>query len=284
MIDLEVTSPISTLFMDLNKYLKFTLALSRTAGKIASEYYGKNIRINFKGEGKNNLVTEVDRKVEDYLVKTIHKTFPDHCVLSEESGDCGIKPSSHRWIIDPIDGTTNYAHGYDFFAVSIGLEINGKMMVGVVNAPVLKKLFHAAKDKGSFLNGKPIKVSRTRNLDTALLATGFTYKNRGLNLPNFEYFLYNTQGIRRCGAATLDFCYLAAGRLDGYWELGLRPWDMAAGSLIVEEAGGKVTTLDGKPLNLLGKSSLATNGLLHPAMLKFFKDQPILHELIRETP
>jgi myo-inositol-1(or 4)-monophosphatase len=270
--------------MDLDKYLKFALALSKTAGKIASEYYGKNIRINFKGEGKNNLVTEVDRKIEAHIIKAIRKAFPDHCILAEESGDCGIKPSEYRWIIDPIDGTTNYAHGYDFFAVSIGLEIKGKMMVGVVNAPVLKEIFHAVKEKGAYLNNKPIKVSKARHLETALLATGFTYKNRGLNLPNFEYFLYNSQGIRRCGAATIDFCYLAAGRLDGYWELGLRPWDMAAGSLIVTEAGGKVTALDGNPLKLDGKSSLATNKLLHPQMLKFFKEQPLLHELIRETP
>ncbi len=270
--------------MNTDKYLKFTLTVSEQAAKIAGDYYGKNINIKYKGEGKNNLVTEVDRKVEDHIVKMIHKTFPDHCILAEESGDCGIKPSAYRWIIDPIDGTTNYAHGYSFFAVSIGLEIDGKMMVGAVNAPVLKELFYAVRDKGSRLNGKPIKVSRTNRLETALLATGFTYKNRGLNLPNFEHFLYNSQGIRRCGAATLDFCYVAAGRLDGYWELGLRPWDMAAGSLIVEEAGGKVTALDGKPLNLMGKSSLATNKLLYPHMLNFFKEQPLLHEIIREAP
>ena len=269
--------------MDLSKHLKFALNLSETAGKIASDYYGRNIRINFKGEGKNNLVTEVDRKVENHIVKAIRKAYPEHCVLAEESGDCGIKPAGYRWIIDPIDGTTNYAHGYSFFAVSIGLEINGKRMIGVVNAPILKETFHAVKDKGSFLNGKPVKVSKTRHLETALLATGFTYKNRGLNLPNFEHFLYNSQGIRRCGAATLDFCYVAAGRLDGYWELGLRPWDMAAGSLIVEEAGGKVTSLDGKPLNLFGKSSLATNKLLYPQMLNFFKEQPLLHEMLREA-
>jgi myo-inositol-1(or 4)-monophosphatase len=270
--------------MDLNKYLKFALALSKKAGKIAKDHYGKNISIKFKGEGKNNLVTEVDHKVEDYIVTAIRKTFPDHCILAEESGDCGIKPANCRWIIDPIDGTTNYAHGYDFFAVSIGLEINGQMMVGVINAPILKEVFYAVKDKGSMLNGKPIKVSKTKSLERALLATGFTYKNRGLNLPNFEHFLYNSQGIRRCGAATIDYCNVAAGRLDGYWELGLRPWDMAAGSLIVQEAGGKATSMDGKPLDLMGKSSLATNKLLYPKMLNFFKEQPLLHELIREAP
>jgi len=269
--------------METKKYLAFAVKLSKKAGGIALAHYGKNIRISFKGGAKNNLVTEVDHKIEKMVVAEIHKNFPDHCVLSEEGGDCGHPASDHRWIIDPIDGTTNYAHNYSFFAISIGLEIKGRRVAGVVNAPYLKELFSAGLGMGAFLNGKPIKVSGTADLETSLLATGFTYHNRGLNLPNFEYFLYNTQGIRRCGSATLDLCSVACGRLDGYWELGLRPWDMAAGALIVEEAGGRVTALDGTPLKLEGKSLLAANRPIHKQMSHFFKDQPQLRELLLEA-
>ncbi len=269
--------------MTHQKYLDFAVELSKKAAKIALEYYGTSFRINFKGGEKNNLVTEVDHKIENMIVEEIHKAFPDHCVLSEEGGDCGSQQSDHRWIIDPIDGTTNYAHSYSFFAISIGFEIKGEMVAGVVNAPVLKELFSAGKGLGSWLNGKPIRVSKNTELETALLATGFTYKNRGLNLPNFEYFLYNTQGIRRCGAATMDLCYVACGRLDGYWELGLRPWDIAAGALIVEEAGGCVSALDGSPLKLDGKSLLAANRPIHKQMSHFFKEQPQLKEMLHEA-
>jgi myo-inositol-1(or 4)-monophosphatase len=270
--------------MQLKQYLNFALDLSLKAGKIALNNYGKNIRINFKGGAKNNLVTEIDNKIEDFIVKEIKRQYPDHCVLSEEGGDCGIKQSSYRWIIDPIDGTTNYAHGYDFFAVSIGLEIDGKLMVGVVNAPKLHEIFHASKEKGAYLNDKKISVSKVRDLDTSLLATGFTYKNRGVNLPNFEHFLYNSQGVRRCGAATIDLCYTACGRLDGYWEMGLRPWDMAAGALIVEEAGGLATSFTGSALRLEGKNILAANKAIHAKMRAFFKEQPLLNEMLKDTP
>jgi len=269
--------------METKKYLDFAIRLSKKAGKIALKKYGKNINIGYKGGAKNNIVTEVDNEIEELIVKEIGKRFPDHCVLTEERGACGKAGSTHRWVIDPIDGTTNYAHGYSFFAVSIGLEINGKMVVGAINAPYIKELFSASKGHGAFLNGKAIRVSKNPDLETSLLATGFTYKNRGLNLPNFEYFLYNTQGIRRCGAATLDLCHVAAGRLDGYWELGLRPWDIAAGSLIVQEAGGLVTALDGSPLKLDGKSLLTANPHIHKQMVHFFKDQPQLKELLQEA-
>jgi myo-inositol-1(or 4)-monophosphatase len=268
---------------DLRGFLDFTLRVSKKAGKFALEKYGKRINIDFKGGEKNNLVTEVDTRIEDYLVEEIAKHYPSHCVLTEERGRCGNPESDHRWIIDPIDGTTNYAHCYSFFAVSIGLEVKGEMMVGVVNAPYLKEIYSAAKGMGAFLNGKPIKVSSTGDLETSLLATGFTYRNRGLNLPNFEYFLYNSQGLRRCGAATLDLCHVAAGRLDGYWEMGLRPWDIAAGSLIVHEAGGRVTGLDGSPLKLDGISMLAANPKVHKKMVHFFMDQPQLAELLKEA-
>lgn len=265
------------------QYLDFAIKTAKEAGKILLDYYGKNYRVRYKGENKNNLVTEVDEKAEKYIVEAIKKKYPTHCVLSEEGGDCGIAQSDHRWIIDPIDGTTNFAHSYSFFAVSIGLEVKGKMVAGVVYAPYLKELFSAARGHGAHLNGKKIKVSAVKKIEVALLATGFTYKNRGINLPNFEYFLYNTQGIRRCGAATLDLCHVAAGRLDGYWELGLKPWDIAAGTLIVQEAGGRVTALDGSPLKLDGKSMLATNSLIHKEMGTFFHNQPHLKATMEEV-
>lgn len=269
--------------METKQYLNFALKIAKKAGVVALRNYGKNLDIKFKGGEKHNLVTKVDHEIEGLLVSEIRKFYPGHCVLSEEGGNCGLKDSDHRWIIDPIDGTTNYAHGYSFFAISIGLEVKGKLVAGVVHAPYIKETYSAAKGKGAFLNGKRIKVSKVKSLATSLLATGFTYRNRGVNLPNFEYFLYNTQGIRRCGAATLDLCHVAAGRLDGYWEMGLKPWDIAAGALIVEEAGGKVSAFDGTKMTLDGKNLIATNGHLHTAICGFFKNQPQLKRMIEEA-
>jgi myo-inositol-1(or 4)-monophosphatase len=269
--------------METKPYLTFALATVQKAGKIVQTHYGKDFQVSYKGHGKNNLVTEVDQKTEKFIVNAILKKYPDHCVLGEEGGTIGKAGSPFRWIIDPIDGTTNFTHCYPFFAVSIGLEIKGKMAVGVIFAPILKELYYANKDGGAYLNGKKIQVSKEKNLETSLLATGFTYKNRGINLPNFEHFLYNTQGIRRCGAATLDLCNVAAGRLDGYWELGLKPWDIAAGTLILQEAGGKATNMNGTPLTLEGKNLLATNGHLHNQMLTFFKTAPELPHEITEA-
>lgn len=268
--------------MEYKEYLQFAIKTAKRAGKVLLEYYGKNYRIRYKGQNKNNLVTEVDERAEKLIVEAIQKKYPTHCILAEEGGEGGMTQSEYRWIIDPIDGTTNFAHGYTFFAVSLGLEIKGRLTVGVIYAPYLRELFSAVRGGGAYLNGKKIRVSKVKKIETSLLATGFTYKNRGLNLPNFEHFLYSSQGIRRCGAATLDLCHVAAGRLDGYWELGLRPWDIAAGALIVQEAGGDVTTLDGFPLQLDGESMLATNGFIHSEMQRFFKKQPHLKEIMKK--
>lgn len=269
--------------METKSFLTFALATARKAGKIVQSNYGKNFVVNYKGQGKNNLVTEVDQKTEKFIVSAILKKFPNHSVLGEEGGIIGKVGSPFRWIIDPIDGTTNFAHSYPSFAVSIGLEIKGKLAVGVIFAPILKELFWAQKGGGAFLNGKKIRVSTTKKLETALLSTGFSYKKRGINLPNFEHFLYATQGIRRCGAATLDLCAVAAGRLDGYWELGLKPWDIAAGALILQEAGGRVTNMDGSPLTIDGQNLMAGNSQIHKAMLSFFKSASELHHEIAEA-
>lgn len=269
--------------METKQYLNFALKIAKKAGVISLRHYGKNLDIKFKGGAKHNLVTKVDHEIENFLVGEIIKKYPSHCVLSEEGGNCGLKESDFKWIIDPIDGTTNYAHNYSFFAISIGLQVKGKLVAGVVHAPYIKETYYASKGGGAFLNGKRIHVSKVNKLDVSLLATGFTYHNRGMNLPNFEYFLYNTQGIRRCGAATLDLCHVAAGRLDGYWEMGLKPWDIAAGALIVSEAGGKVTAFNGSEMKLDGRNLIATNKLLHKSISSFFKNQPSLQQMIDEA-
>lgn len=254
-------------------HLNFALETAKEAGKILLEYYGKEIEVAYKGAGTHNIVTEVDHKAEKFIIDAIKKNYPDHCILSEEGGSCGTKDSNFRWIIDPLDGTTNYAHGYNIFAVCIGLEIDGEMVVGVVHAPYLKETFSAEKGKGAFLNGKQTHVSAETEVRKSLLATGFSYKDKTHNIPYFEELLLKGQAIRRCGSAALDICNVASGRLEGYWEFGLSPWDIAAAQIIVEEAGGKVTALDGSPLVLDGQRILATNGHIHEEMTGFFKDK-----------
>lgn len=230
------------------------------------DYQKKSFTISYKEHDKKNLVTEADQASENLIVQAIKKTFPDHCVLSEEGGDCGLKPSPYRWIIDPIDGTTNFAHGFPFFAISIGLEIEGELSVGVIYAPMLKELFSGAKGKGAFLNNQKIKVSDTSTLDKALLATGFNSTSSMSNIPIFQKILPEVRGIRRAGSAAMDLAYIAAGRLDGYWELALYPWDIAAGILLIQEAGGQVTDIEGKKMafhhgNIV--NMLATNKKIH---------------------
>lgn len=259
--------------INLKPFYDFAVKISQKAGKILMANYQTDFQIGYKDGGKNNLVTEIDHLAEECIVDAIKKQFPGHCVLAEEGGSCGIKKTDFQWIIDPIDGTTNYAHGYPFFCVSIALEIKGEIVLGVVYAPMLDELYRAAKGHGAYLNNETIRVSKNKTLDTSLLCTGFseyfTYKAKGKksNLPLFEHFLSLSQAIRRSGSAALDLCSVAAGRLDGYWELGLKPWDIAAGKLIVEEAGGKVSNMDGSPLILDGCNIVASNTIIHPEMI-----------------
>lgn len=251
---------------DLQTYLDFTIQIAQKAGELLMSYQTKKLKISYKEHDKKNLVTEADKASENLIVKAIKKNFPNHCVLSEEGGDCGLKPSPYRWIIDPIDGTTNFAHSFPFFAISIGLEIEGELSVGVIYAPMLKELFSAAKGEGAFLNGKKINVSTTPSIDKALLTTGFNSDRITSNIPIFQKILPEVRGIRRAGSAAMDLAYIAAGRLDGYWELALYPWDIAAGILLIQEAGGKVTSIDGgKMVFHEGKTinMLATNKKIH---------------------
>ncbi len=257
--------------MDIKLYHDFAVKIAKKAGKILLDYYQTNIQINFKGGDKRNLVTEVDMLAEKQIVEAIKKKFPEHCFMAEEGGDCGIKPSDYKWIIDPIDGTTNYAHGYNFYAVSIALMHKDEVLVGVIYAPMLKELFHAAKGMGAFLNKKRIHVSKATALETSLLATGFNFNEGGRNFPIFQHILPLAQGVRRAGSAAMDMAYTAAGRLDGYWEFAIYPWDIAAGVVIVEEAGGKVTNLEsGKPNleSIQPVTVLATNSKIHQEMVE----------------
>lgn len=252
----------------IEELLKFGTKIAKKAGKILLKHYGRVHKIEFKS--KNNLVTEADKKSESYIVKKINRRYPDHEILAEESGKKPISEISEeriRWIIDPLDGTTNFAHSFPFFSVSIGIEKNGEMIGGIVYIPILKELFYAGKYMGAFLNSRKISVSGVDTVGKSLLATGFPGEHREINLPYFENFLFKTQAMRRTGSAAIDLCYVACGRLDGFWELGLHSWDIAAGALIVEEAGGRVTNMDGTTLKLNGANILAANGKIHDEML-----------------
>lgn len=252
-----------------NRYLDVAITAAKGAGEIQMAYFGKPQSVTYKGEF--DPVTEVDRLCDQAIQKTIRSAFPDHDILTEES-PFQKKGAPWRWIVDPIDGTTNYARGFPFFSVSIGLEQEGEMVLGVVYYPILDELFVAEKGKGAYLNGKRISVSKTDLLKRSFLATGFPYdvqSNPDLYLRYFRQFLKRSLAIRRPGSAAIDLCYVAAGRFDGFWELNLKPWDMAAANLMVIEAGGKVTDSAATPFDLYsGGLLIASNGLIHQQMLE----------------
>jgi len=229
-------------------------------------------QIDYKGE--LDLVTEMDRYSETLIRELLTRRFPHIAVLAEEGGVFG-DDSGARWIIDPIDGTTSYAHGLPHFALSIGLEVEGVVRAGVVYNPPLKECFTAIKGRGAYLNGREIGVSKTSELKRSLLATGFPYdrkSNDNNNLDKFGAFLMKIQGIRRMGSAALDLCYTAAGRFDGYWEMRLKPWDTAAGFLILMEAGGVITDFSGNEYSIYSDELLASNGRIHNQMLSVLKE------------
>jgi myo-inositol-1(or 4)-monophosphatase len=240
--------------------------LAREAGVVLHEGYGRLHRPEHKG--RIDLVTEYDRRSEQVLLDGISRRFPDHSVLAEESG-AQVRESRVRWVVDPLDGTTNFAHNYPFFCVSVGVEVDGALAAAAVFDPVREEMFAAAAGAGSSLNGRPLRVSDIERLEDALLVTGFPYDVREhpeRSLPSFQAFLMRAQGIRRDGSAALNLCYLAASRFDGFWEGHLSAWDMAAGVLIVREAGGTVTNYAGGPFALDARQILASNGRLHEEM------------------
>jgi myo-inositol-1(or 4)-monophosphatase len=244
------------------------VAAAQQGGKVIADAYRTEFQVYYKQDSMTNLVTEVDRKSEAAIVETLSLAFPEHRILAEEGGETR-KNSRYRWYVDPLDGTTNFAHGFPMFCVSIGLALDDCMLLGVVYDPLRNELFEAELGRGAFLNGDPIHVSTVSSLKKALLVTGFPYDHDGRreNLPYFSRFAIESQGVRRTGSAAIDLCYVAAGRIDGFWELGLNPWDVAAGSVIVTEAGGRITDFVGDPFSAHGIQTLATNGLVHQAMM-----------------
>ena len=251
----------------MKEFKKTALIAAEKAGKILIKNLGKVKQIDYKGIV--NLVTEIDRLSEKTIIDTILKRFPNHEILAEESKE-KYNSSEYKWIIDPLDGTTNYAHGYPVVCISIALEIEGEIAMGIVYDPFRDELFYAEKGKGAYLNNKQIHVSKTDKLIRSLLSTGFAYNVRVTkdnNLVHFCKFSLLAQGVRRDGSAALDFCYTAMGRFDGFWEMNLSAWDMAAGSLIVEEAGGRITDLKGNNFSIYNKNVVASNSLIHKAMI-----------------
>ncbi len=247
---------------------------ARIGGKIQLAHYGKAHDIRFKTGGAMNLVTEVDQKCEKAIFAHLKKAYPRHGLWGEETGRG--KKAEYTWLVDPLDGTTNYAHGYPFFCTSVALLQNERPLVGAIFNAVSGELFTAEKGKSAFLNGKKLKVSSVSQLEMSLLATGFAYavKETRYNLDNFKRFVLTAQGIRRDGSAALNLAYVAAGRFDGLWERGPQAWDMAAAVLMVQEAGGWVTDITGAPWNLHGQNILASNGLIHKEMLDLLSSGP----------
>jgi myo-inositol-1(or 4)-monophosphatase len=254
--------------LEIANFLSVAWQAAAGAGSLIREQWQQPKSIDYKGA--IDLVTSVDRESERRIVEVLRSNFPGHSILAEEETDRVGNQGNHRWIIDPLDGTTNFAHGYPQFCVSVALEYDGEVILGLVYDPLRRECFRAVKGRGATLNGGPIHISGVSELDKALLATGFPYDQRekaDYYLTFFKAFMTRSQGIRRDGSAALDLCYVACGRIDGFWELKLRPWDTAAGALIVEEAGGRVSDLSGNKFSIWGEETLASNGDVHEEMV-----------------
>lgn len=252
----------------LQLFLDIATEAALAGGAVLQSYWGKLEAIQEKGR-PGDLITEADKASEEQVLAVIQRHFPNHAILAEESGKLGEQSAEFLWAIDPLDGTTNYAHQYPFFAVSVGLLVHGVPQVGVIFDPFHQELFRAAKGLGATRNRQSIRVSQTKELSQSLLVTGFAYDRRETidnNYAEFCHLTHLTQGVRRGGAAAIDLAYVACGRLDGFWERGLSPWDMAAGVILVEEAGGKVTAYDDSPFQIDSGRILATNGQIHQAL------------------
>ncbi|MGB5073605.1 MAG: inositol monophosphatase family protein [Bacteroidota bacterium] len=257
-----------------DSFLNTAIHAAREAGTILLHHLGNLQEIEVKNEQQFNLVTEADRNAELRIVEILLAAFPDHGILGEEGG-VRNPDASHKWIIDPLDGTTNYTHAFPIFSVSIGLEIEGELEVGVIYDPIRDEMFSTERGKGAYLNGKKIHVSDTSRIEKAMLVTGFPYNIR--ENPDYCYerfigFLKEAQAIRRLGSAALDCAYVAAGRLDGFWEVSLQPWDKAAGHLLIEEAGGRVSDFSGAAHDIYQLPFLGSNGRIHEDMLRVLEE------------
>ncbi len=265
---------------DLNAFAAIAETIAREAGALLRDFYYRGVKAEYKGDV--DLVTEADRASEALITTRLRAALPDHGVFGEEGtrSDLG---SAYRWYVDPLDGTTNFAHGFPAFCVVLGCEHrpahlapdqDGEMVAGVVYDPLRDELFSATRGGGARRNGEPIRVSRTRRLQESLIATGFPShkRHRNPNVHFYQEFTLRSHGVRRAGSAALDLAYVAAGRLEGFWEFKLNPWDTSAGSLLVREAGGTITRFDGSPFLLNSDEVFATNGLIHAEMRALFDD------------
>ncbi|MGF1494904.1 MAG: inositol monophosphatase family protein [Microcoleaceae cyanobacterium] len=263
---------------ELKTLLDIATLAAEVGGSVVKSYWGNLEEVQQKGR-PGDLVTVADKEAEAAILDILQRHVPDHGILTEESGELGNLDSPYLWAIDPLDGTTNFAHQYPVFSVSIGLLINGVPQVGAVFDPSRGELFQAATGLGATRNAQPIHVSKTENLEDSLLVTGFAYDRRETsdnNYAEFCHLTHLTQGVRRGGSAAIDLSYVACGRLDGYWERGLKPWDMTAGIVVLQEAGGKVTAYDQSPFQMKSGRILATNGHLHSSLSEALANTPPL--------
>ena len=262
--------------MDFEHVKRVAVAAAYKGARVIMPFYGRLSKINKKGA--IDLVTEADIGSEKIIIETIKAKFPDHSILAEETGlNNGISES--KWIIDPLDGTTNFTHQLGLFAISIAFSLNGNIVVGAVFNPVSGELFTAIKEKGAALNGRPIKVSNVDNVSESLLVTGFPYNHKKIFkalMTRFANCLKASQGVRRLGSAALDLCFVACGRFEGFWEQNLNPWDTAAGALIAQEAGAVITDFSNSPFDIYEKEILATNGKIHKEMLSLLELKDII--------
>jgi myo-inositol-1(or 4)-monophosphatase len=255
----------------MSDYLNTAVEIARESGALLAKLFTQPMEITYKR--RSDLVTVADRRSEALIVERLQRHFPEHGIVAEEGGGHSA-PSEYCWYVDPLDGTTNFAHGFPVFCVTLGLARRGEVIAGVVYDPTRDDLYTAERGGGAYLNGRRLQVSRTEKLSECLVATGFPpfATNHDLNIKFYFRFTELSHGIRRCGSAALDLCSVAAGRFDGFWELKLNPWDKAAGSLLVTEAGGRMSDIQGRPFDLLGDDVFASNGLIHDQMLEVFAE------------
>ncbi len=258
----------------MDALLNTAVQAARKAGDLAAGYFNRAQRLEIRSKARNEFVTQVDEAAEQLIIDAIRSRYPEHAFLAEESGRHG--DAEQLWIIDPLDGTTNFVHGFPVFAVSLALQIRGRLELGVIYDPMRQELFTAMRGQGAQLDGRRIRVSALSSLDGALIGTGFPYRSdsdeSSRYLAMLKAVLEHTAGVRRPGAAALDLAYVAAGRLDGFWEFALKPWDLAAGMLLIQEAGGLADSLDGEVNPLDSGSIVAGNPKVQPALKRLLLD------------
>jgi myo-inositol-1(or 4)-monophosphatase len=250
-------------------YLETSVEIAREAGALLSKYFER--RVTFELKGEHDLVTEADRASEQLVIERLSAHFPSHSIVAEEGGG-HTGSSEYCWYVDPLDGTTNFAHGFPMYNITMALEQSGELIAGVIFDPEHNEMFTAERGSGAYLNNRRIRVSKVNRLENTLVATGFPSKKRheNVNIHFYYQLAMVTHGVRRAGSAALDLAYVASGRLDGFWEFGLNPWDMAAGILLINEAGGKCSDMQDGPVNLRGPHLLADNGLVHQQIVDLF--------------